>query len=164
MNRDGFTLLEIMLALSISAFLMGAIAGLTGSIYSTRAKVAAVEEIRGEGVALIEAFRHEVRNADGILIPAPGQTGANLKLQTGTSTVNFRVRGGRLEIQRGSLPWTPFISNQIIMDPFLVQNRSRSGTAGIVRIEFGLSHFDATARAESEFEQSFELSAAIFTR
>jgi prepilin-type N-terminal cleavage/methylation domain-containing protein len=164
MNRGGFTLLEIMLALSISALLMGAIAALTGSIYSTRAKVAAVEEIQGEGMALVQAFRHEVRNADAILIPLPGQTGANLKLQAGSTTVNFRVRGGRLEIQRGTSPWTPFISNQVIMDPFLVQNRSRPGTAGIVRLEFGLSHFDATVRAESEYEQSFELSAALFSR
>lgn len=161
-DRRGFTLLEITLAVSVSAMLVGALGTLLAAIYSAQAKAQAVEEVEMAGATAIQAISYAIRNADAIISPPPGEMSADLEVQQGSSTIRFRLQRGRIYVRRDEVE-NALTTNRVVVAPFYANNLG-GAEAGTVHFEFDMGHQNLSGRPESEYIRTFRASASQFSK
>ena len=160
----GFTLIEILLYISISSVLLLSVSSFFSMLLQSRVKNQTVAEVEQQGLEVMQIITQALRNADVINAPAPGTSAASLSANTlisGSNPTIFDLSSGAIRITEGANPAIPLTNSHISGTNIIFKNLSRSGTPGTVRIQFTLSHNNPGGRNEQSFTKTFIASATL---
>jgi type II secretory pathway pseudopilin PulG len=163
-HRDGYTLIELLLYISIMGILLGALTSLLSVSLSARIKNESIIEVDRQGEFMIDTIAQTARAAASITTPAGGASGSTLTLGMATAGVNpttFNVAGTTLQIKEGAGATIPLNSGRVAVTGFTVKNLSRASTPGAVQISFTLSTVNTTGRNEYDYQKTFTTSASL---
>ena len=163
-RRSGFTLVELILYVSVSALVALAAAGLMVVILEARVKSQTVAEVEQVGSQVMNLITQTARNSPQINSPPPGGTSGILSLANQSSTKNptiFDVQSSTIRITEGASIPTPLTSFRLLASSLLFQNLSRANTSGTMRIQFTITHQNPGSRNEYDYVKNFYGSATI---
>ncbi len=163
-KSSGFTLVELLLYVSIAGVLLTSAVVLLGSILEARTKGEVIAEVEEQGYGVMERITQTVRNADAVTAPGPGGTSPTLTLQvfdgTKTPTV-FSVSSGVLHLKEGSADAVPLTNSRVTVSDFSVRNLAVADAPDSVRVSFTLSYVNTEGAATYAYEKTFYGAASL---
>jgi len=103
-KNQGFTLVELIVYIAVSSFVLAAIGGLVWMLMQSRAKSQAIAEVEQQGALIMDTITQSVRNAESITAPTVGNTGTTLTLDVVEATDDptiFTLSSSDMEITEG---------------------------------------------------------------
>ena len=164
LSHKGFTFIELILYVSISAVMLLAILAFLSSLLQSRIKNQTIAEVEQQGLQAMHMITQAVRNASAIGTPAQGASAAVLSVGTiaaGNDPTVFDLAGGVIRMKEGAGDAVPLTNSRIIGSALAFQNLSRASTPGTVRIQFTLAHRNPEGRNEYNFSRVFIGSATL---
>lgn len=162
--KNGFTLIELTLYISISFIILLSLSSFFSLILQSRIKSQAIAEIEQGGVHLIQTITQIIRNAEGINSPSLGNSSATLSLDAFgiiNDPTSFDLSSGLIRITEGTNSPIELNSSKVIVSDLIFKNLSYDQTPGIIRIEFILTHLNPENRNEFNYSKKFYASASL---
>ncbi|OGD69036.1 hypothetical protein A3I18_00685 [Candidatus Campbellbacteria bacterium RIFCSPLOWO2_02_FULL_35_11] len=160
----GFTLVEVVLYISVVITIISASSVFLATIVQSRIKNETVSEVEQQGIQIMRLISDTVRNADLITSPVGGSNGSFLTLDA-LGTLNdptiFSVNNGVLYVSEGGRTSVPLTNTYVQVSNFIIQNVSRPGTLGLIRISFVVNYLNSSGRKEYSYSKTFYGSASI---
>lgn len=163
-SQRGYTLIELLLYITILGSLLGAVAGFYAVTQSTQAKAQVISEVDQQGAMVIEAITHTIRNANGINTPAAGVTSAVASLSMPSAPSNptiYDVSGTSLRIKQGTATTVLLTSPSVRVTNLAFRNLTRGSTDGALQVSFTLSSTNLSNRSEYSYQKSFTTTVAL---
>lgn len=158
----GFTLIEMLLYVSISAVLLLSVTVLFQSLLDARVKNQAVAEVEQQGLQVMQIINQTVRNAAYIQSPATGTSAATLSVATSTASQTvFDVAADTLRITEGVATPVSLTNAYVEASGFSAFNLSTSTSPGTVRVEFTLTHVNTEGQNRNDVSRVFTGSASL---
>ncbi len=159
-SGGGFTLLELLLFISLAAILISALAAFVSIVLESRVKQQTVVEVEEQAVQVMEQITYDIRNASAITSPSVGTATTSLSL-AGTSSTIWETSGGQFWRTSGSGAPLPLTSSGLVISNVQFSNLSMAQTRGIVRVQFTLGRLNPPGRNEYDYTQTFYGSSAL---
>lgn len=162
--KKGFTILELLLYVGILSVVIFSIAFFIQMMMSARLKSQTIAEVEQQGQQVMQKITQLIRNANAITVPSEGSSGSSLTLDTydtGKNPTVIDVASNVLRIKEGTGAAISLTSSRVSVNGFSIQNLSRASTPGTVRIQFTLTHVNASQKNEFEYSKTFYASANI---
>ncbi len=164
-KKNGFTLLELLLYVTLVGLLLGAITTFFYTSTSARVRTQAISDVDQQATLALSTIAQAVRNADSITNPAIGSSGTQLTLASLTSSLNptiFEVSGTTLQTREGASGAAISLTNSRIQVTNLTfKNVTRSSTPGAVQISLTVKRFNPSGRNELSYQKTFITTAAV---
>lgn len=163
-DHCGFTLVEILLSITIFAMMVGSIAVFAHLMIVSETKQTVMNEVEQEGMFLMSLITQTIRNADTIITPSRGTTASSITLDMYTvpdDPTVFDVVNGVVRIQKGSGEPVALTSSRVIVSHIEFYNVSPSAAPGAVRVELTLEYKNSDHRPEYEYSKIFYATAAL---
>lgn len=160
----GFTLIELILYVSIVSTTVLLVANMLHTILATRVKNQTVEEVEQAGGFVMQQITQTIRNATGVDSPTPGNSANNLSLSVVEGAKNptkFDRSSNSVRIIEGISPSLTLTSNKLSVTDLNFQNLSRPTTQNTLRIQFSISHKNPEGQNEYDYSQTFTTSASL---
>ncbi len=164
MNKKGFTLIEFLIYITLTTVALVLITSMVMGLFWSKTKLTTAEEVGQNARFVLERVSASMRNAEGIGLPEPEQSGGTLSLAYGDSAKNptvFSLSDGNLMIQEGTGDQAQLNSEHVRMTHLEFTNVSYEGTPGAVRTIITIEFLNPGQRVAYDFEQTFYLTAAI---
>src|SRR5262245_23945386 len=104
-NKTGYTLIELLLYVSIVGILLTATVMFVGSVMSARVKTQSIAEVEQQGTFIMDYISQTIRNADSITTPTAGNSAAGLTLAVPTGVLSptvFDLSSGVVRVKEGA--------------------------------------------------------------
>ena len=163
-SKKGFTLVELLLYIGLVVIILLAVVQLLAVMFQSRIKHQVITEVEEQGMLLIQRIIQSIRNADAILSPTIGGVSSSLSLNVvGASNdpTVFSAVSGVAQITEGVSSPVTLTAGKVSVSNLRFQNLSKTGTPGIIRIDFTLTYVNATGRQEYEYSKHFFASASL---
>ena len=163
-HKRGVTLVELLLYVGISSSILLLASLLLASILEARVKNETVAEVEGQGRFVMELIVRAARNSRSITAPVPTATGASLTLNVVSTSQNptvFSLSSGTIRITEGAGAPISLTNARVAASALLIENRSRAGTPGTVRISFTLARVNLSGRNEFNYSRTFTANATL---
>ncbi len=161
MNR-GFTLVEILLYLGLSAGLLLAVSLLLSFLLAARVKNQTISLVEEEGALAVERITQVIRQAEIIEEPEAGKTKNKLEARLPSGlVVEFRKNGLTLEMIEADGAPISLTSPRVNVSGLWFRHLAQPGTASSIRLEFTLARFNPESRSEYDFSQTFYAAASL---
>ena len=163
MMKKGFTLIEMLLYLSILSVVVLALSSFLFLTYTSRIKGNVIAEVEQQGSQTMSLITQNIRNSSGITLPVAGASAASLDLTEYIGAVSptiFNQSGNKIQITEGAGGAVDLTSNRVIVSGLSLQNLSRPGTPGVIRIQFTLTHINPANRGEYIYSKTFTSTAS----
>ncbi len=145
-NDSGFTLVEILIYISIFSLMVTGLASLTLLINQSMSVAQNRIEVDSQYVGAIKIMSQTIRDSKGINSPSVGAQSDSLSLKTIDSSKNptvFFVDEGVLYISEGLGSPTPLTNNRVLVADLGFYNLSRPNTHGLIQIDMTVNQFDS---------------------
>jgi Tfp pilus assembly protein PilW len=162
MNKRGFTLLELVLYVSIASLVLMSTTGFFYLILQSQVKNQTVADVEQQGQSAMEVITQTIRNATGVNSPGIGASTSALSLANNDGAKDptvFDLANGALEIKEGTASPINLTSDKVVVSNISFQNLSRSPANNSIRIRFTISHVNPGNKFEYDFSQSFYTTA-----
>lgn len=159
-----FTLVEMLLYLGLSAIILVVVSSFLAVVLTARAKSQTVNEVETQASFVMRYITQAIRNADTIITPTTGNAGAAVTLgmvQAPIHPTTFSLTGSALSVTEGTGSPVALTNSRVVVSGLSFANVSRSGTPGIIRVQFTLSHVNADTRQEYAFTKNYYGSASL---
>lgn len=162
-RRAGSTLVELLIFAALLGIVMGTVLPLLFMAAEDRLLQQTISLVERNGVQAMQNITQRIRNGERILVPARGQTGSVLVVQTGSGAMNPTIVG----TNSGSLVLIERItkeivtSSQVAITHFEVRNTSVSDARPSVEILFRVSRTTRLQQPHS-YEEIFRSSITLF--
>jgi len=163
-NQRGFTLLELLLYVSIMSIVMLATVTFFGTIITSRVRNQSIAEVNDQGAQAMDLMLQTIRTATSITTPAAAGSGSSLTVVVPTSSQSptiFNLSGTALQIKQGAAAAVSTTSNKVQITSITFKNLTRSGTTGIVQVSFVMKHYNPDNHNEYDFQRTFTGSAEM---
>lgn len=163
-RQYGFTLLELLLYISLLGILLGSLGAFTSVLYQSRIKNEVVAEVDGQGIAVMQRITQTIRNAEGINSPATGSSASSTSINVIDSAKDptlFTLVSGAVTMKEGTDVALPLTSTKVTVSGLTFTNLSRSGTDGTLRVQFTINYNNTVGRQEYNYSKNFVGSATI---
>lgn len=162
-KKSGVTFIELILYVAISAIILMVSAVFLSLLMRSRIKNQVMAEVGQQGTQIMQIITQKIRDADGINVPLTGTLGTQLSLSIpgDTNPTIIEFVGSDVQIQENGGAVVPLTSSRVLVSNGFFLNLTRSGTLGIVRIGFDLSHVNNTGANEYFFSRNFMTSASL---
>lgn len=163
-NKSGFTLVELIIYIALMGVLLLALSGFFGLVLRSRVKTQSISEVEQQGIQVMQIISQTVRNSTTINSPSTGASGASLSVAVATpakSPTVFDLSGGAIEIKEGAGAAVALTNSRVVASDLSFYNLTRSGTKGIVRIQFTLTRLNLSNRNELNYSKIFYATAAL---
>lgn len=160
----GFTLIELMLSISITGILALGISDFYITTVSSKVKTQNIAAIERQGASALQYIAQIARNAESITLPATASTGASATFDVVDAAKDptvIDVSEGRLRITEGTQAPQYLTDSHTTVSNLVFHNLSRSSTPGVLRISFMLTRNSQSSVYEYTFSQNFASSAAL---
>src|SRR3989344_7828372 len=154
--KRAFTLIELLLYVSLAAFLLLSISTLLMLVLRAKIKNQAIAEVYHQGNMVMSHIAQSARSARQIQLPATSTVGTTLTLaafEPSSDPTVYDISSDVIRFTKGAATPLPLTSSRVVAHGLAFQNLSRSGTSGTVRIEFTLTHVNPEGRNEYEFSK-----------
>jgi len=167
MKNKGFTLIELLVVVAILGVLAVTSSQIVVSVLRSQNKSAVENEVKQNGDLLINKFERDVRNAQRINPPAPGNTTTSITLQlVGTAgTIGWRCTATQIQRQVNAGPWQDVVNTDPrtgVRRDGTCSFRTTSLEPHLVTFEFRLRQGDlAPNRSEFKISVPFRTSVGV---
>lgn len=162
--QSGFTLVEVLLYVTISGFLLLSTSLFLSTLLESRIKNQTIAEVEEQGIGALQIMTQAIRNADTINAPASGASASTLSVNTivaGNNPTVFDLSSGALHIKEGSASAIALTNARVVVSALTFQNLSRAATPGTMRIQFTVTAVNPSGRSEYSFSKTFIASATL---
>ena len=164
-NKKGFTLIELIIYISLASLIALAITGFFQLSLSSRIKNRTIAEVEQQGVQILNLINQSVVNAININSPTIGASSDSLSLEMSNPSIDpivFSFSSGNLSIlEGGSFPAIVLNSSSVEIQNIKFENISKADTPGIIRIEFRLAYINNSNRQEFDWSRTFYSSISL---
>ena len=164
-TKKGFTLLELLLYISISAVILFFSLAFLALIQEAKIKNQTIAEVEQQGVQAIEIMTQIIRNAKEINTPPAGSLpGSSFSVDTPVVLNNptiFDIADGKIRMKQGNNSAMDITSSRVIASELIADNVSRTGTGGIIRFRFTLTYMNNSGRHEYNYSKTFYNSISL---
>ena len=164
MMKKGFTLVEMLLYMSILSVIVLALSSFLYLSYSSRIKATVIAEVEQQGNQTMSIITQNIRNAQSITSPATGASANSLTLTEYSALLSPTIinqTGNKLQITEGLNPSVDISSNRVVISGLSFQNLARPSTPGIIRIQFTLNHLNPNNLGEYTYSKTFTTTASL---
>lgn len=129
-----------------------------------RVKQQTIAEIEQSGTQVMQTTTQLIRNAETINSPATGASSSTLSLDVVDAAKDptiIELSGGVIYITEGAGSAVPLTAAPVNVDSLTFYNLSRSGTPGVVRLQFTLTYTNPSGRQEYDYTKTFYGSASV---
>ncbi|PJA90482.1 MAG: hypothetical protein CO137_00160 [Candidatus Magasanikbacteria bacterium CG_4_9_14_3_um_filter_32_9] len=163
-NKKGFSLVELVLYISVLIILLGSIFLFMGLVFESKAKSQTINEVERQGEFIIRTILQTVRNTNTINSPTVGSSSNSLSINVKNPTnspTTFALNGTGLVMTEASQ--TPVILNNNLVEikNIVFRNVSQPSTTGIIRVEITIAHVNPENQNEFKYEKTFYGSATV---
>ncbi len=154
----GFTLLELLLYVSIASSVLLLATMTTISIVDVQMKNVAIAEVEQQGSRALHTVLSTIRNSEDVTFPTAG-------LASTTATLNvyaviddptrFDVVNGQLRMRRAATAAAMLTTPSVAVTSFVVTNISRPGTPGSARVHVTLRSVNGSGRQLYNYSRTF---------
>lgn len=163
-KTNAFTLIELLLYISIAASLMIVTASTISKIYQIQVKQRFITDVEQEGASAMQIITQTVRNANTINSPAIGVSATSLSVAVSDLTKSptiFTVSSGKLTIKEGAGAAVDLTSSQVSVTGVSFTNMTRGTTQGNVRVQFTVNSTNPNNLSEFDAIRAFDAAASI---
>jgi type II secretory pathway pseudopilin PulG len=163
-TQKGFTLVELLLYVSLVGLMSFVIAAFVPLLLDTREKNTTIAEVEQQGALVLGRIAQEVRNAEAITSPSAGSNGSSLTLDVVAGADDptvFDLSSGALRITQGAGSATDLTNSRVTVSDLDFENLSAAGTPGTVQFSFTITHNNSSGRNAYDFSQSFVGSSSL---
>ncbi len=164
-SQLGFTLVEMVLYVSICSILLITLSTFLSFLLSARVRSQAITEVNQQGFQVMNLVTQTIRNGRSIQTPSIGVSSSTLSLTTGDALLNptiFNLSSSTLKIKEGSKTAVSLTNGRVKVSALLFQNvSSASSTEKIIRISYTIDYINLDGRSEYSFTKSFNGSATL---
>lgn len=163
-RSKGYTLIELILYISIVGMLLTSITMYFGSSTEARVKNQSIVEVNQQGAFATGVITQAIRGATSITTPTAGNSGSSLTLVVPTgadSPTVFDLSSGVLRSKKGAATAVALTNGKVQVTSLTFTNLTRSGTSGIIRVSFTISRVNAANKNEYDYQKTFTASAAV---
>jgi len=157
-TRFGFTVLELLLYVTISSSVLLMSVMFMGALLEARVKNEVMAEVEQQGLSAMQTVTASLRNASGVTTPSAGSSGSVLTLATYAPLTNptvFDVLGGTLRIKEGATSTVPLTNPLVVVSGFEVSNITAPGTPGSARVVFTLTYSSPSQKGAYTYAKTF---------
>jgi prepilin-type N-terminal cleavage/methylation domain-containing protein len=158
LRQQGFTLVEILLYISITAILLLAVSAFLTVLLQTRVESEVRTEVDQQAQHLLQTMGLAIRNAEGISSPTPGVTGGSLTLDAYDAAADptvFDLSSGKVRITEGAGSPVDLTSTRVSITSLTFENVTRTDTPGSIRITFTISYNSGSNRQEFNYSNTY---------
>lgn len=162
--KKAFTLIEVLLYLSLSSIIVLIIASMWVTVTETRDRSEAMSTVNAEGQQLINTITQVIRNANSINTPTTGASGTSLSLAMGTPAINptiIALSGSNVTLTEGATPAVTLNSQRVTVGALTFRNLTRPASSGVVRIELTLNYVNTTGKPSLNYSETFYATASL---
>ena len=165
--RKGFTLVEMILYVSVCSILFLALFGIFSLLMSARIKNQTVTEVNQSGIQITQLVSQSIRNAKGIIVPSIGVSSSTLSLKTVSTSTNptvFDVASGTFFVKEGTSTKIALSNRRVMISNFTATNTSLTSSTtneGGVEFSFIVSYIASGSSTDYSFTKSF-FGSAVF--
>jgi len=162
--KKGFTLIEMLLYLSILSIIVIAMSSFLFLSYNSRIKATVIAEIEQQGNQTMSLITQNIRNAQSITSPSPGTASSSLTLteySAGVSPTIIAQSVNKLQMTEGVNPVVDITSNRVIISGLTFQNLTRASSPGTIRIQFTLNYLNPDNLSEYTYSKIFTSTASL---
>jgi type II secretory pathway pseudopilin PulG len=163
-HQTGYTLIELLLYVSIIGGLLVSVAFFFGVVADSRVKNQTITAVNQQGAAVMDAITQTIHNATSITSPTTGTSGSSLTLVVPTGSQSptvYSLSGTALQQKLGAAAATSITTTDVQVTSLTFTNLTRTGTNGILRISFTIKYTNPSSRPEYDYQKTFTTSAAI---
>jgi Tfp pilus assembly protein PilW len=137
MNQRGFSLIEIILYISLSGIILFTTAVTFISVLDARTKNQTIAIVDQEGAKAMSIITQTVRNANAINSPTAGNSASTLSVNTGSSDPKvFTLTNGAITMQEGGGEAVALTSSLVTISNLNFRNLSGTSSPGNVDVTF----------------------------
>jgi len=162
-KNKGFTLVELLLYVGISSFILSAVVFFASSLIQTQTKNRTTSEVNEQGIILMQFITQTIRNAESINYPTTGENSTQLSLGVGEAIKNptiFRVDSGAFQVQEGA-NIDVLTNSKVTVVNERFTNLSLADTPGVIKIDFTLSYVNPSQRNEFNYAKTFTSTVSL---
>jgi prepilin-type N-terminal cleavage/methylation domain-containing protein len=162
--KKGFTLIEMLLYISILSIIVLALSSFMFMTYSSRIKSTVISEVEQQGSQTMNIIAQNIRNASGITGPIAATSATSLTLTEYIGSLSPTViaqSGNKIQITEGTNPAIDLTSNRVIVSNLSFSNLSRPNTPGVIQVKFNLTHINPDNRGEYSYSKDFTTTASL---
>lgn len=161
----GFTLVEMLLYVSICSIFLFSVSLLMGSLASSRVKNQVVNEVNQQGFQVMHLMTQTIRNARSIEYPARGASSSTLQLTTGDPILNptffFASSSVLYSREGGALPLS-LTNKKVLVNNLIFENISASTSLEqVIKIRFTIDYDAKDLKEGYIFSKNFSGTATL---
>lgn len=163
-NNRGFTLVEMLLYISLAGILIVVLISMFTLSLNARLKNQSMSEVNQQGIAAIEYMTNTLRNATAYTSPAAGASANSLTATVPTASLSptiFSLNGTILQVKEGAAAAIPLTNSNVQITALSFKNLSRTSTPGVVQINLTVSKTNPSSRNEFDYQKTFTTSVAL---
>jgi prepilin-type N-terminal cleavage/methylation domain-containing protein len=163
-RQKGYTLIELLLYVSIVGVLLTSVVMFYGTALDSRVKNQSIVEVNQQGGAAMEYMAQTIRNASSITLPAAAGTGAQLTLampDAGSNPTIFNLSGTTLQVTEGASAAVALTNDKVQITSLSFKNLSRASTPGVVQVTMTVARTNLANRNEYDYQKTFVTSTAL---
>lgn len=164
-KREGFTLIEILLYITITSMMVLAFSRFVPVILDTRAKSHTIREVDEQGTSIMENIANTTLQALSIDTPVRSTVSSTLILEMASSTINptvFNLQEGTIYITEGSNDPVALSNTYVNISDLMFTNMSVGENDDSIKIEYSLQvEVPEQKGTLYQYEQLYRGSASI---
>lgn len=164
-SQKGFTLVELILYVSICSILLLTISSFLSFLLGARIRSQAITEVNQQGFQVMSMITQTIRNGRSVQVPSMGTSSSTLSITTLNTLINptvFSLSSTTIQVKEGSKTALPLTNSRIRVSSLTFENvSSGSSTEKIIRTSYTIDYINPAGRSEYNFSKSFTGSATI---
>jgi len=162
--QKSFTLIELLLYVSIIWTVILSMAGFLFLLMQSRVKNQTIAEIEQQGIQVVQIITQVGRNAEAINSPSQGTSASSLSFDVVAAANDptvFDLSTGTIRITEGTGSPVSLTNSRITASDLTFQNLSHPSTPGTIRIQFTLTYNNPSGRNEYNYNKTFYGTASL---
>jgi Tfp pilus assembly protein FimT len=164
-HQKGFTLVEMVLYVSLCSIMLLALSTFLSSLLSSRVRSQSITEVDQQGFQVMHILTQTIRNGRSITSPSLGTSSTTMSVITVNALLNptvFSNASGTLQIKEGSKAYISLTNKRVMVSGLRFENvSSASSTEKIIRISFTIDYLNTGGRSEYSYTKTFNGSATL---
>ncbi len=164
-NKKGFTLVEMLLYVTISSALLLSMTVFFGALISVNIKNQNMNDVNEQGILVMELMTQTIRNARAVSSFPFGASSTTLALTVKSSSSSptiFDLATGTLRLKEGTETHVPLTNSKVTASSLLFLNSSASSTdGGSIEVSFILTYVSTSTAQEYVYSKSFKRTASF---
>ena len=163
-RQQGFTLVELILYIGITAMVMLTLAAFAGLLLQSRLKNMTISEVDQQGIQAMQIMTQTIRNAPTVNTPTLGSTATNTSVtatDSAKSPTVFSLSGGSIQMQEGVSQAVPLTTSKVVVSNLTFKNVSRATNSASLKIQYTVSFNNTSGKSELNYVKTFYGTATL---